>query len=84
MYLDPINFTRLLEPFQQTRWHVLGQCQHPDLKDASRKAALKLQYKTHSTFTQTIKDPRGRLPYLRQLIAITADDQWVCQTMSLA
>ena len=50
-------------PFQQTRWHVLGQCQHPDLKDARRKAALELQSKTHSTFTQKIKDPRGRLPY---------------------
>jgi hypothetical protein len=46
-----------LGPFQQTRWHVLGRCQHPDLKDARRNAALKLQSKTHSTFTQKIKDP---------------------------
>ena len=50
-------------PWQQTRWHVLGQCQHPDLKDARRNAALELQAKTHMTFTQKIKDPRGRLPY---------------------
>ena len=64
-------------PFQQTRRHVLGQCQHPDLKDARRKAALELQAKTHTTFTQKIKDPRGRLPYWRQLFSITADDQWV-------
>jgi hypothetical protein len=63
-------------PFQQTRWHVLGQCQHP-LKDARRKAALELQSKTHSTFTQKMKDPRGRLPYWRKLFSITADDQWV-------
>jgi hypothetical protein len=63
--------------FQQTRWHVLGRCQHPDLKDARRKAALELQSKTHSTFTQKIKDPRGRLPYWRQLFAITPDDRWV-------
>ena len=64
-------------PFQQTRWHVLGQCQHPDLKDARRKAASELQAKTHTTFTQKIKDPRGRLPYWRQLFSITADDQWL-------
>jgi hypothetical protein len=64
-------------PFQQTRWHVLGQCQHPDLKDARRKAALELQSKTHSTFTRKIKDLRGRLPYWRQPFAITADDELV-------
>ena len=56
---------------------LLGQCQHPDLKDARRKVALELHSKTHSTFTQKIKDPRGRLPYCRQLFSITADDQWV-------
>jgi hypothetical protein len=44
-------------PFQRTRWHVLGKCQHPDLKEARRKAAMELQSKTHSTFTQKIKDP---------------------------
>ncbi len=46
-------------PLQQTRWHILGQCQHPDLKDGRRKAALELQSKTHSTFTQKIKEPPG-------------------------
>ena len=46
-------------PFQQTRWHVLGQCQHPDLKDARRKAALELQA-TGRQFPQRNSILRGK------------------------
>ena len=46
----------------QTRWHVLGECQHRDLRDARRKAAKEIQETARGLFLKRIKDRAGRLP----------------------
>ena len=63
-------------PVIQTRWHVLGQCLHPDLRDARMKAAKEIRDTTRSTFLN-IKDRSGRLPHWEMLYATNKDDQWI-------
>jgi hypothetical protein len=64
-------------PVLQTRWHVLGECGHSDLRDARVKAAKELQGKAREIFTKKIKDKEGRLPHWWLLFAISADDKWI-------
>ena len=64
----------------QTRWHILGECRHQDLKDARRQAAKTLQEQAYKVFTQKIKDPKNRLPHWHMLFAITKEDRWVWPT----
>jgi hypothetical protein len=67
-----------LGPFQQTRLHVLGQCQHPEFKGARRKAARPGAAVQNPQYLYTEDQrPRGRLPHWRHIFSITADDQWV-------
>ena len=64
-------------PVLQTRWHILGECGHRDLRDARVKSAKELQEKARVIFTRKIKDKAGRLPHWWMLFAITADDKWI-------
>jgi len=64
-------------PVLQTRWHILGECGHRDLRDARVKSAKELQEKARVIFTRKIKDKAGRLPHWWLLFAITADDKWI-------
>jgi hypothetical protein len=61
----------------QTRWRVLGECQHRDLRDARRKAAKEIQETARGLFLKRIKDRSGRLPNWELLYAITAEDKWI-------
>ena len=45
----------------QSRWHVLGVCLHPDLRDARMKAAKEIREVARRTFL-SITDREGRLP----------------------
>ncbi len=64
-------------PVLQTRWHILGECGHPDLRNARVKGAKDLQAMAHETFSKKIKDKAGRLPQWWLLFANTADDKWI-------
>ena len=64
-------------PVLQTRWHILGECGHQDLRNARVKGAKELQGKAREIFTKKIKDKSGRLPHWWLLFATTADDKWI-------
>ncbi len=51
-------------PVLQTRWHILGESGHCDLRDARVKGAKELQEKSREIFSRKIKDKAGRLPHL--------------------
>ncbi len=59
----------------QTRWHILDECGHCDLRDARVKAAKELQAKAREIFTKKIKEKEGRLPHWWLLFAVSADDK---------
>ena len=60
----------------QSRWHVLGVCLHPDLRDARMKAAKEIREVARRTFL-SITDRGGRLPHWELLFAKNKEDQWV-------
>ncbi len=64
-------------PVLQTRWHILGECGHRDLRDARVKAAKELQDKARENFSRKIKDKAGRLPHWWLLLATNVDDKWI-------
>ena len=60
----------------QSRWHVLGVCLHPDLRDARMKAAKEIREVARRTFL-SITDREGRLPHWELLFATNKEDQWI-------
>ncbi len=64
-------------PVLQTRWHILGECGHRDLRDARVKGAKELQENAREIFSRKIKDKAGRLPHWWLLFATTVDDKWI-------